>query len=334
MKELQTSLKQIATMKTSRLPIGIQNLREIIEEKYAYVDKTPFIEELLENGKYYFLARPHRFGKSLFLDTLKEFFEGNKNLFKNLYIYDKWNWNKQYPVIKIDFAAGVLRNREELDRHIYEILQENQQRLGLHCEITSISGCFKELIQQAHEKYANRVVILVDEYDKPILDNIEHPSVTAEMRDGVKNLYSVMKNQDSHIRFAFMTGVSKFSKVSLFSGINQLKDITLSRKFATICGYTQNDLETTFVRHLDGVDWKELKFWYNGYGFLGEPVYNPYDILLFLSEDQTYRNYWFETGSPSFLIKLFKQNRYFLPDLENIEVGEEIRLPSCSRVAT
>lgn len=313
-------------MKPSRLPTGIQNLREIIEKKCAYVDKTPFIEELLENGKYYFLSRPRRFGKSLFVDTLKELFEGNKKLFENLYIYDKWDWNKKHPVIKIDFAAGVLRNREELDRRIYRILQDNQERLGLECSHgeNDIPGCFHEIIDQAHEKYGRRVVILVDEYDKPILDNIEHPTVTAEMRDGVKNLYSVMKSQDSHIHFAFMTGVSKFSKVSLFSGINQLKDITLSRKFATICGYTQNDLETTFARHLDGVDWEELKRWYNGYSFLGEPVYNPYDILLFLSEDHSYRNYWFETGSPSFLIKLFQQNRYFLPDLEDIEVNEEL----------
>jgi hypothetical protein len=311
-------------MKTSRLPIGIQNLREIIEDKCAYVDKTPFIEELLSGGKYYFLSRPRRFGKSLFLDTLKEFFEGNDKLFKNLYIHDKWDWNKQYPVVKIDFAAGVLRNREELDIHIFEILKENQRRLGLEGEMSSISGGFKEIIRQAHEKYGKRVVILVDEYDKPILDNIERPHVTAEMRDGVKNLYSVMKNQDSHIRFAFMTGVSKFSKVSLFSGINQFKDITLSRKFATICGYAQNDLETTFAKHLEGVDWEELKRWYNGYSFLGEPVYNPYDILLFLSEDHDYRNYWFETGSPSFLIKLFQKKRYFLPDLEDIKVNEEL----------
>jgi hypothetical protein len=311
-------------MKTSRLPIGIQNLREIIEDKCAYVDKTPFIEALLSGGKYYFLSRPRRFGKSLFLDTLKEFFEGNEKLFKSLYIHDKWDWNKQYPVVKIDFAAGVLRNREELDIHIFEILKENQRRLGLEGEMSSISGGFKEVIRQAHEKYGKRVVILVDEYDKPILDNIERPHVTAEMRDGVKNLYSVMKNQDSHIRFAFMTGVSKFSKVSLFSGINQLEDITLDSNFATICGYTHRDLETIFVEHLAGVDMATLRRWYNGYSFLGEAVYNPYDILLFISKNHTYRNYWFETGSPSFLIKMFQKKRYFLPDLEDIEVNEEM----------
>lgn len=309
-----------------KLPIGIQNLKEIIEERCLYVDKTPFIEELLTAGKYYFLSRPRRFGKSLFLDTLKELFEGNKTLFKNLYIYDKWDWFNHYPVIKIDFAAGVLRNREELDCRIYRILKENQDRLGVTCTPgeNDISGCFSEIIRHAHEKYKQRVVILVDEYDKPILDNIENLEFAVEMRDGVKNLYSVMKSQDSHIRFIFMTGVSKFRKVSLFSGINQLEDITLDSRYATICGYTQNDLETTFAERLAGVDWEELKCWYNGYVFLGEPVYNPYDILLFLSKNYTYRNYWFETGSPSFLLKLFQQKRYFLPDLEDIEVSEEI----------
>ena len=313
-------------MKMLKLPIGIQNLREIIEDGCTYVDKTRFALDLSTRGKYYFLSRPRRFGKSLFLDTLKELFEGNEPLFKNLYIHDKWDWSKQYPVIKIDFAGGVLRNREELDLRIYHLLGENQERLGITCtpENNDIPGCFSELIRYAYAKYGQRVVILVDEYDKPILDNIENPVVAAEMRDGVKNLYSVMKSQDSHIRLAFMTGVSKFSKVSLFSGINQLQDMTLSSRFATICGYTQNDLETTFADHLAGVDLEELKRWYNGYGFLGGPVYNPYDILLFLSNDHIYRNYWFETGSPSFLIKMFQQKRYFLPDLEHIEVNEEI----------
>ncbi len=309
-----------------KLPLGIQNLKEIIEEKCLYVDKTQAIHELLTNGKYYFLSRPRRFGKSLFLDTLHELFEANEPLFKNLYIHNKWDWSNRYPVIKIDFAGGVLRNREELDRRIYRILYNNQTRLDVTCskESNDIPGCFSDLIAQAHEKYDRRVVILIDEYDKPILDNIENPAVAVQMRDGVKNLYSIMKSQDAHIRFIFMTGVSKFSKVSLFSGINQLEDITLDSSYATICGYTQNDLEITFADHLTGVDWEELKCWYNGYSFLGEPVYNPYDILLFLSKKHTYRNYWFETGSPSFLIKLFKQKRYFLPNLEDIEVSEEI----------
>jgi len=313
-------------MLTKKLPIGIQTFSEMIGEGYLYVDKTAHAWKLINEGKYYFLSRPRRFGKSLFLDTLKEIFEGNEGLFKALDIHDKWDWTRRYPVIKIDFAGGVLQSREGLDRRIYRILEENAERLKVDClrENNDIPGCFGELIRHAHDKYAQRVVILVDEYDKPILDNIEHPEVAVQMREGLKNLYSVMKGQDAHIQFAFMTGVSKFSKVSLFSGINQLNDITLDNRFATICGYTQHDLETTFAKHLAGVDWAELGRWYNGYGFLGEPVYNPFDILLFIEKGQSYRNYWFETGSPSFLIKLFQKNRYFLPDLESLEVSEEI----------
>ena len=309
-----------------KLPLGINSLQTIIENDLVYVDKTPFVHELTQIPGRYFLSRPRRFGKSLFLDTLKELFEGNGQLFQGLYIEDKWDWSKQYPVIKIDFAGGVLQSREELDRRIYFILKENQERLGVKCtlENNDIPSCFSELIRFSHEKYGNRVVILVDEYDKPILDNIERPEAATALCDGVKNLYSVMKSQDEHIQFIFMAGVSKFSKVSLFSGLNQLSDITLHSRFAAICGYTQHDLETCFAPHLSGIDWNEFKLWYNGYSFLGEPVYNPYDVLLFIDNHHSFRNYWFETGSPSFLIKLFKQKRYFLPNLEDLEVSEEI----------
>ncbi len=307
-----------------KLPIGIQTFREIITEGYTYVDKTSHALAMAEAGKYYFLSRPRRFGKSLFLDTLKELFEGSEELFRGLAIHDHWDWTRHHPVIRLDFAGGVVQSRAELDQAIRELLALNERRLGLACEAKSLAGCFAELIIRAHEASGERVVVLVDEYDKPILDNIDEPARAAELREGLKNLYSAMKAQDAHLQFVFMTGVTKFSKVSLFSGINQLKDLTLSSRFATVCGYTQTDLETTFGAHLAGVDWDQLKRWYNGYGFLGEPVYNPFDILLFISEDQQYRNYWFETGSPSFLIKLLKRRRAFLPDLEGVEASEEI----------
>ncbi len=170
-----------------------------------------------------------------------------------------------------------------------------------------------------------RVVVLVDEYDKPILDNIDNPNIAAEMREGLKNLYSVLKSQDANLQFVFMTGVTKFSKVSLFSGVNQLKDITISEAYSSICGYTETDLRESFGDHLEGVDWDTVRHWYNGYNWTGsETVYNPYDILLFISEGMKFRNYWFETGSPTFLVKLFQTNRYFLPNLEHLEVTEEI----------
>ena len=307
-----------------KLPIGIQNLREIIEEGYLYVDKTEHIWQLASTGKNWFLSRPRRFGKSLLVDTLKELFEGNQLLFKGLFIDKKWDWGKCYPVIKIDFAEGVIQSRSELNEKIVELLDDNQQRLGIKCKKKSLTGCFSDLIRMSHAKYGQGVVILIDEYDKPILDNIDKPEQAAEIREGLKNIYSVMKARDAEIQFIFMTGVTKFSKVSLFSGLNQLNDITLDPEYGEICGYTQRDLETSFAEHLQGVDWPRLKAMYNGYRFLGKPVYNPFDILLFIQKGLQYRNYWFESGSPSFLLKLFRQHSYFLPNLEQTEVGEEL----------
>jgi hypothetical protein len=308
-----------------KLPIGINTLSSIRDNDMVYVDKTPLIWQMVQQTARFFLSRPRRFGKSLLVDTLKELFEGNRALFEGLYIDDQWDWSKQYPVIKLDFASGVLQNRAQLDERIETLLTLNQQRLGIEGDRRfDLSGCFEDLILKAREKYGQKVVVLVDEYDKPILDNIDYPERAAEVREGLKNIYSVLKGQDAHLQFVFMTGVTKFSKVSLFSGLNQLKDITLDENYATICGYTQTDLETTFAGHLAGVDWTQLKTWYNGYQFLGEAVYNPYDILLFISGNRRYRNYWFETGNPSFLIKLFQQKAYFLPDLEQLEVSEEI----------
>ena len=308
-----------------KLPLGINSLQKMHDGHCVYVDKTDIALQLISQPGAFFLSRPRRFGKSLFVDTLKEIFEGNKELFAGLHIYDKWDWSLTYAVIKIDFSDGTLQSREQLDKRIYEILFENAHRLGIELRTgNDIPGTFGELIRLAEEKQGRRVVVLVDEYDKPILDNIDQPGIAAEMREGVKNLYSVLKGQDAHIQFIFMTGVSKFSKVSLFSGVNQLQDITLHRKYGTICGYTHADLQTAFAKYFQDVDWDTLQQWYNGYSWLGEKVYNPYDILLFISNEHVYRNYWFETGNPSFLIKLFQQNRYFLPNLERLEVTEEI----------
>ena len=307
------------------LPIGINTLQTIIDNNMIYVDKTKIAHRLLDNPGRYFLSRPRRFGKSLFVDTLKEIFDGNRELFKGLFIYDNWNWNNKYPVIKIDFAGGVIRNRAELDERLLYILKSNSERLKLEFKTdTDIAGIFTNLIKYSLQKHNSKVVILIDEYDKPLLDNIEKPEIIPEVRDGLKNLYSVIKEQDANLQFVFLTGVSKFSKVNIFSGINNLNDITLDKDFATICGYTENDLDTIFKEHLVGVDREELKKWYNGYNFLGDKVYNPFDILLFIQKDKSYRNYWFETGTPTFLIKLFQKNKYFLPELDNIVVGEEL----------
>ena len=302
-----------------KLPIGISTLKTLLEEDYLYVDKTAIAQELIKNGQYYFLSRPRRFGKSLFLDTLKTIFSGDKEVFKGLHIYENGYVFDEYPVIHISFGSGDFKTKESFQNRIFEILKFNQRELDIVCENkTTPSGCFEELIYFTYKKYNKKVVILVDEYDKPILDNIENPKIAKEIREELKSFYSVIKDSDAYIKFVFITGVSKFSKVSLFSGLNNLEDITLNSRFATICGYTQNDVETVFEKHLIGVDMAKVKEWYNGYKFLGEGVYNPFDILLFISNNHIFENYWFSTATPTFLLKLIEEKNYFLPNLENV----------------
>jgi len=306
-------------MKLKKLPIGKSTFRTLIEEDYVYVDKTKIALDLIENGGgYYFLSRPRRFGKSLFLDTLRTIFNGEKELFKGLYIYDKYEFVK-YPVIRISFNNGDFSSREGFHERLEAILYNSQQELDISCpkEFRG-SNCFEQLINIAYKKYNQKVVILVDEYDKPILDNIENTEIATVMREELKNFYSVIKGADEYLKFVFITGVSKFSKVSLFSGLNNIEDITLNSKYSTICGYTQNDIETVFAEHLEGQNFKKIKHWYNGYKFLGEGVYNPFNILLYISNGFTYENYWFSTATPTFLLKLIEKNNYFLPNLEHI----------------
>lgn len=310
-----------------KLPIGISTFYEIIEENYLYIDKTSIVLDLIETGKYYFLSRPRRFGKSLFLDTLRTIFEGKKEFFKGLYIYDKYDF-VPHPVIKISFNSGDFKTHEGFKQRLYEILRVNQRELAVSCDDDlSIGGCFEELIYQAYTKHQQKVVILIDEYDKPILDNIENTEIARARREELKNFYSVIKGADEYLKFVFITGVSKFSRVSLFSGLNNLYDITLTPRYATICGYTQRDIETSFKEHLKGQDFKKIAQWYNGYKWLGEGVYNPFDILLFIANEFEYRNYWFSTATPTFLLKLIEKNHYFLPNFENI-VKDEMMLNS------
>ena len=308
-----------------KLPIGIQTFSEIRTKDYLYIDKTKEAYELIDSGtKFYFLSRPRRFGKSLFLTTLKSIFEGKKELFEGLYIYDKWDWSVKYPVIKISFA-GDLRTPSDLKNTIRGMLRSNQRDLGVECEeIDSVGLSLKELIELAYEKYNQQVVVLIDEYDKAILDNLDQMEVAKENREIIKGLYTILKDSEEYIKFSFLTGVSKFSKASIFSGLNMLRDISLNPNYGNICGYTQNDIETTILPYLDGVDLEKLKVWYNGYNFLKDDVYNPFDILLFISNQFIYKNYWFSTGTPTFLIKLIEQQNYFLPKLANLTIGEEI----------
>ncbi len=307
-----------------KLPIGIQTFGEIRTENYVYIDKTEIALNLIDNGKYYFLSRPRRFGKSLFIDTLKKIFEGKKALFKGLHIYDKYDWEQSYPVIHISFASGVMANREKLDITIKAILNNNAALFAIKFDYNEISLQFQELIKKVSDKYKQKVAILIDEYDKPILDNITDTETAVEMREGLKNFYSVIKDCDEYLKFVFLTGVSKFSKVSIFSGLNNIDDITVDSKYATICGYTQADLEREFKTYLTDCDLDEIKKWYNGYSWLGEKVYNPFDILLFFAKDKEFRNYWFETGTPTFLINLLQNQKYYIPGIEGVRASDEI----------
>ena len=283
-------------MKLKKLPIGIQTFSIIKEEDYLYIDKTQYALNLIENYKYVFLARPRRFGKSLFLDTLAEIFSGNKELFKGLYIYDKYNFEK-YPIIKIDWAGNfkTLKSTEKVTKNILKI---NQKKLQIFCQDDDINICFQELIQATYEKYQKKVVILIDEYDKPILDNLDNTQRAIENRDFLRGFYIQLKANDQYIKFAFLTGISKFSKASIFSGLNHLEDISLVPEFGDICGYTQNDLETSFASYLKNANLDLVKTWYNGYNFLGDKVYNPFDILKFIKNNFRFQNYWWESGTP------------------------------------
>ncbi|MFZ4525946.1 MAG: AAA family ATPase [Chlorobium sp.] len=308
------------------LPVGIQTFSKIIEGDYLYIDKTEIARNLIEKYQYVFLSRPRRFGKSLLLDTLKDIFEGNRELFRGLLIEEQWNWEVKYPVILISFSGGI-NSKADLEEDLIQILDANEERLGLECTNKSKSKAkyyFAELIKKASQKYHQKVVILIDEYDKPILDNIENIPEALIIRNGMRDFYTKIKDNDRYLRFAFLTGVSKFAKVSIFSGLNNLEDISLNPEYGNICGYTQLDLDTTFAPYFEGVDMEKIKRWYNGYNFLGDSVYNPFDILLFIKNKCVFKNYWFETGTPTFLIDLIKKSNYFIPRLNRLRVNESL----------
>jgi len=311
-------------MRRRRLPIGIQTFAKIREDDHYYVDKTGFIRQLTDQGSHYFLSRPRRFGKSLLLDTLGELFAGNEPLFRGLAIHPHWDWGTRFPVIRFSFGGGMVRDAEELDRRVLDLLHRNQRALGLTCRDTADAvSCFAELLEGAHAATGQRVVVLVDEYDKPILDHLTDPATARTMRDGLRNLYSVIKDNDAHIRFVFLTGVSKFSKVSIFSGLNNLDDITVDATYSALCGYTETDVETVFAPELPGLDRDEIRRWYNGYNWTGEAVYNPFDVLL-LFQKREFRTWWFETGTPTFLIDQLTERGFFTPRLAGLRADEAL----------
>ncbi|MEB3195947.1 MAG: AAA family ATPase [Candidatus Sericytochromatia bacterium] len=310
-------------MQRKKLPIGIQTFAKIREDSHYYVDKTRLALHLIDQGTHYFLSRPRRFGKSLFLDTLKELFEGNRGLFEGLYAAQHWDWASKHPVLRLSFGSGVLRTPEDLGASLLEQLSAFEALHALPPEVADLRGRFKRLIRGLHERTGQRVVVLVDEYDKPILDNLTEPERAGVMRDGLRDIYSTLKDVDAHLRFVFITGVSKFSKVSLFSGLNNLNDITLDPEYSALCGYTEHDVDTVFAPELEGLDRERIRRWYNGYNWRGEAVYNPFDLLL-LFQKREFRPYWFETGTPTFLVELLARRQFFTPNLSRLTSSEEL----------
>lgn len=312
-----------------KLPFGIQEFSKLIEGQYIYVDKTEQILHLL-NREYYFLSRPRRFGKSLLLNTIKEIFLGKKELFKGLWIYDKIDWTP-HPVIKISFS-NISYHQLGLDVAIAKELDKVAHKNKLELDAEDYPGKFRELIEKLSEN--GKVVVLIDEYDKPIVDYLTDLDKANENRSILKSFYSIIKDSDQYLRFFMITGVSKFSKVSIFSDLNNLDDITVNPKYATLVGWTQYEIEKYFQPFIDDIQTKyrdfypdikpEIKKWYNGYSWDGENfVYNPVSLMK-LFDSCIFGNYWFNTGTPTFLIDLFRKNHFTPFDIENKKVDIDL----------
>jgi hypothetical protein len=302
-----------------KYPVGIQDFQKLRSENYTYVDKTPLVWKIANGGGYYFLSRPRRFGKSLFVSTLDYLFQSKKELFEGLDIYDKWDWSQTNPVIKISFS-NIGHKDLGLREAINNSLDETANKYGITLQKTFNAGKFKELIETLSEKLG-KVVVLIDEYDKPIIDYLGTNTPQAvENREILKSFYSILKDADPYLRMVFITGVSKFARVSIFSDLNNLKDLSIDNNFESICGINQEELERNFVEELKIHDAEKIKKWYNGYSWGGgSRVYNPFSLLNFFAGDGGFKNYWFDTGTPTFLINLAKQQELY--NFEEIEVG-------------
>lgn len=315
-------------MKLKPLPIGLQTFRDIIEGGFLYVDKTKWLYDLVRYPKgVYFLSRPRRFGKSLLISTLNEIFLGNRELFKGLWLYDSpYQW-QPHPVIRVDFSLYPVKSAEELKASLLYALNQMAQSYGLTLADGPYYLQFENLIRQLAGR--QKVAILIDEYDKPIIDNLDNPAEAGRIREVLKGFYTIIKGSDEFIRFVLLTGVSKFSKVGVFSGLNNLQDLTMDERYGAMLGITQAELERDFPAYIERLARKvgsgrdelltQIKAWYNGFCFSEncQPVYNPFSLLS-LFESQRFDNFWFATGTPTFLVKLLKQQTYSLGELEHL----------------
>ncbi len=313
-----------------KLPIGIQTFSEIRDRNLLYIDKTKQIHGILTSGKYFFLSRPRRFGKSLLLSTMHSLYEGRKDLFEGLWIADKWNWEKTYPVIHIQFASQGYRTIG-LEKAVFQMIEQVAKFLNISLESEGFSSRFKELIQKAAENSpSKKAVVLIDEYDKPIIDYLDDIPQATENRKILKSFYSVLKDSDPYLELVFITGVSRFAKTSIFSDLNNLQNLTLDETAVDLLGITYQEVEQYFTERLHFLAQKkkttfddlheQMRYWYNGYSWDGAlKVYNPFSLLSFMKAGQ-FQNYWFETGTPTFLINLMVNRKVF--QIENLRVPD------------
>jgi len=328
-----------------KLPIGIQSFEKLRRDRCLYIDKTPFLWQLVQVSSPYFLSRPRRFGKSLFLSTLAAYFRGQKELFKDLYLEkaeekqaaqeNRTPW-QTYPVLYFDFNTGLYDKEQALARQLNMLLNQFEEIYGTNKNEEELSHRFAGIIKRAYQQTGKQVVILVDEYDKPLLQTMGvNEELNEHYRNTLKSFYSVIKTCDEYIRFTFLTGVTKFSKVSIFSDLNNLRDISMEEDYAGICGITQEELETNFQPEIQSLAIRQnmdyaqalaaLKQWYDGYLFhpAGKGMYNPFSVLSALVKKEI-KSYWFGTGTPTFLVNFLKEAHYYIPDLDGkVELDEE-----------
>ena len=314
-----------------KLPVGIQSFKDLREKRFLYVDKTEYLFQLVNSSKVYFLSRPRRFGKSLFLSTLAAYFLGQKELFTGLYLEkaeedqavqeNRTAW-EAYPVLYLDFNIGNYTDPKALNERLHVLLENEESSYDIETgekEQPFFASRFEKLLKTAYKQTGKQVVILVDEYDKPLLQTMGvNEELNEHYRNMLKAFYSVIKTCDQYIRFAFLTGVTKFSKISIFSDLNNLRDISMEKQYAGICGITQKELESNFQPEIQALadeqelDYRQvladLKQWYDGYLFhpAGKGMYNPYSVLSALVKREI-KSYWFSTGTPTFLVNYLKE---------------------------
>ncbi len=302
------------------LPIGMTSLWKIRTRNCYYVDKTDHVRRLVEGGDYYFLSRPRRFGKTLLVDTLQELFEGSEELFRGLAVHGRWDWSARHPVVRLSFGGRNFVVPDRVRETVEAQLEETEIQAGLEPGTAGAAIRFQRMIRTLHERTGQQAVVLVDEYDKPILDALGDRELALANRGFLRDLYGVIKDCDRHLRFVFLTGVSKLA--GLFSGLNNLRDITLAPEFSDICGCTDAELDAVFAPELEGLDREKVRRWYNGYNWCGpEKLYNPFGLLLLFAE-RRFGNYWFESGTPTFLIETLARRNLPTPRLDGM-IGSE-----------